>query len=287
MVVSMHIRFIFSNNLSFRYLLNDSHVATTWLAMMKKVNPGHMSRMSENHRHGFAGHDEIVDNIGKLTQACKILNMPKVDLAANNWRDWQKNLNDIHVTFPGILASGVNNRAAHTVNLLIHWLEYELYNWFERAQQYLFNLDFNHQPDIYRMGQPIPEGELSYFTTDIKFGGLNLHYLYIGRHFLEMVNAYDLVCLKEHFRPQWHFNPTCAINFSEPSRQDVLAAKMETFYQARGGRDFFGFDYSDPKMAKGFFSLGELENIHQYSFDDREKIRQALSTAHVTHWEFD
>jgi hypothetical protein len=287
MAVSMRIRFIFSNGLSFRYLLNDSYVAATWVGMMKKVSPGHMSRMSENHRHGFAPQEEIDENIGKLTQACKILNMPKVDLAANNWRDWQQNLNDIHVTFPSVLMSRVNNQVAHTVNLLIHWLEYELYNRFKPAKQYLFNLDFNHQPDIYRMGQVIPPDELKYFTTDIKFGDLNLHYLYIGRHFLEMVNAYDLVCLKEHFRPQWHFNPTCAINFSEPGPQDMLSAKMETFYQARGGSDFFGFDYSDPRMAKGFFSLGQLENIHQYSLNDRNQIRQSLSTAHVTHWGFE
>jgi hypothetical protein len=287
MSCSMRIRFVFSNGLAFRYLLNDSFVAKTWLNMMKNVRPSDMSRIGENHRHGFARPDEINEKIVKLTQACEVFDIPKVDLAANNWRDWQQNLNAIHVTFPAIVMSGVNTQAAHTVNLLIHWLEYELYNRFEQARQYLFNLDFNHQPHIYRQSQIIPVDEMGHFTTDIKFGGLNLHYIYIGRHFLEMVNANDLICLKDHFRPQWHFNPTCAINFSEPAPQDSIESKMLAFYQLRGGRNFFDLDYSDPRMAKGFFDLGQLEDLAQYTFDDRELVRTALRTAQVVDWDID
>ena len=259
----MHIRFIFSNELSLRYKLNDSSVAATWLGMMQKVGSKDMSRMSENHRHGFASRAEITENINRLTDACKVLAMPEVNLSANHWQDWQQNLNAIHVTFPSIVMSGVNTQAAHTVNLLIHWLEYELTNLFGQAEQYLFNLDFNHRPEIYKQSQKIPFSELGHFTTDLSFGDLNLHYIYIGRHYLEMANAQDFVCLKEHFRPQWHFNPTCAINFSEPTPQAGLDAKMQVFYQARGGREFFGFDYADPRMAKGFFKLGQLENLTQ------------------------
>lgn len=283
----MSIRFIFSNGISLRYLLNNSTVAKTWLGMMKKVSPAAMSRMDENHRHGFASIDEIKENIKKLTEACDFLGMPKVDLAANNWQDWQRNLNAIHVTFPSIVTNRVHSPIAHTVNLLIHWLEYELSNLFEQAEQYLFNLDFNHQPDIYRQSQKIPFDELGYFTTDIHFGALNLHYIYIGRHFLEMANANDFVCLQEHFRPQWHFNPTCAINFSEPRPQYLLEEKMLAFYHARGGRDFFGWDYADPRMAKGFFNLGQLENLVQYSLNDREYLRASLRGAQVIRWEFE
>lgn len=283
----MHIRFHFSNGLSLCYSLHDSSVASTWLGMMKTVTPADMSRVSENHRHGFASLDEINENIRTLAAACMLLDLPKVDLAANDWRDWQQNLNAIHVRFPDFLMSGVNTKGAHTVNLLIHWLEYELYNLFEQAEQYLFNLDFNHQPHIYRQSQIIPAEELQHFTTDIQFGDLNLHYTYIGRHFLEMVNANDMICLKEHFRPQMHFNPTCAINFSEPRPQNMLEAKMQRYYQARGGRDFFGLDYADPKMAKGFFKLGELVNLGEYSLEDREEIRESLKAAYITNWEFD
>jgi hypothetical protein len=282
----MHIRFAFSNGLSFRYVLNDSLVARIWLYMMKRVRPEHMSRVSENHRHGFAAQDEINKNISRLTEACKIVGMPNIDLAADNWQQWQQNLNDVHAKFPDMVMTGVNTQLTHTVNLLIHWLEYELYNRFQGAEQYLFNLDFNHQPSIYRQSQVIPANELELFTAETKFGDLNLHYIYIGRHFLEMVNANDLVCPKEHFRPQGHFNPTCAVNFSEAKPSGFLETKMLAYYQARGGYEFFGFDYSDPKMAKGFFSLGQIENLAQYSFEDREAIRKALAIAYVTDWEF-
>lgn len=109
----------------------------------------------------------------------------------------------------------------------------------------------------------------------------------IGRHFLEMVNANDFVCFQQHFRPQWNFNPTCAINFSEFRPQHLLEEKMLAFYNARGGRDFFGFDYTDQRMEKGFFNLGQMENLSQYSLNDREHIRSCLSTARVIRWEFE
>lgn len=283
----MHIRFIFSNGLIFRYLLNESSVANSWLEMMKKVHPRQMARMSENHRHGFASSAEIKANINRLAEACKIMDMPEPDLSTNNWQNWQQKLNAIHLLFPEKVMGGVNSQVAHTVNLLIHWLEYELANLFDQAGQYLFNLDFNHQPDIYRQSQKIPFSELDHFTTDLSFGDLNLHYIYIGRHFLEMANAQDFICLKEHFRPQWHFNPTCALNFSEAIQQNRLEKKMQDFYRARGGREFFGFDYHDPRMAKGFFKLGQLENLSEYSLARREEIRTSLANAQISHWEFD
>ncbi len=281
----MKITVFFSNDLSFVYRLNDTETATKWAAMMQKVSVANMSRQEENHRHGFASKDDIRRNIAQLTELCERIGMPKVDLSANHWIDWQKNLNIAHVAFPSMVTSGKHFKAAHTCNLLIHWLEYELANLFDDAEQYLFNLDFNHQADVYNMIQPIPRRELEYFTTDIQFGTLNLHYIHIGRHFFEMYLANDQVCLQEHFKPQWHFNATCAVNFSEAHDQSGLPQKMKQYYDSRGGETFFRIPFDDPTMAKGFFKLGELENCAQYTESDRAAIREQLTTAVVTGWE--
>jgi hypothetical protein len=213
--------------------------------------------------------------------------MPRVDLANNNWLDWQKSLNDIHAAFPPKVVSGIHFKEAHTCNLLIHWLEYELSNLFDDAEQYLFNLDFNHQPKIYNLIQPIPTNEFNHFTTDIQFGVLNLHYVYIGRHFFEMFNANDLVCPQEQFKPQWFFNATCAVNFSEAQPQDVLESSMRDYYSRRGGLGFFHLKFDDPRLAKGFFKLGELQDLSQYSLSDRVDIRMALKYTSVTGWRID
>ncbi|MGH1486063.1 MAG: hypothetical protein ACRBCI_07560 [Cellvibrionaceae bacterium] len=277
----------FSNGLSFPYRLNNTKTAASWLTMMGKVKPSHMSRQSENHRHGFASHDEIRKNIQHLTKACDMIGMPKVTISSDDFSGWQKNLNDIHREFPIKLNSGINNQVAHTCNLLIHWLEYELTNAVDHAEQYLFNLDFNHQPETYNLIQEIPFEELNNFTTNLTFGSLNLHYVYIGRHYLEMCNAQDFVCLKDQFAPQRHFNATSAIHFSESRPQEPLQQKMLDFYHARGGKDFFQLDYKDPRMAKGFFKLGEMENVNQYSLTDRKEIRESLATAYVVDWKIE
>ena len=280
----MDISFVFANGVSLKYVLNDTVTARNWLDMMKKVHPHHMSRSEENHRHGFASKELIEAKIDQLAECCATLGMPKVELSSNDWQNWQSNLNAIHATFPDILRSGVNNQLAHTSNLLIHWIEYELANFFDNAEQYLFNLDFNHYPETYNLAKEIPANEFNYFSTDIDFGVLNLHYIYIGRHFLEMYNAWDVTCPIAHFRPQWHHNATCAINFSEHQPQELLNEKMQQFYKARGGLEFFGLDYNHPRMAKGFFKLGQLENLHEYTFERREEMRNLLKESYVTHW---
>ena len=281
----MKITFFFSNDIALTYLLNNTITASNWLHMMQKVTPMDMSRNEENHRHGFAQPDEIKIKIEKLKQCCKSLAMPNVDLAANHWQDWQAGLNKIHTAFPSTLWSGVNSELAHTSNLLIHWLEYELSNTFDNAQQYLFNLDFNHKQETYELITQIPEDEMCNFTTDIYFGVLNLHYIFIGRHFLEMFNAKDFISPRGHFRPQWFHNATCAVNFSERQHQASLHEKMRKFYNDKGGKRFFGLDFNDVRLAKGFFKLGELENITDFTLERREELRQKLATAHVTHWE--
>lgn len=283
----MKITFYFSNDLSFTYRVNETKTAHSWLEMMSKVTPKNMLRQKENHRHGFANQKDIDINIQRLTDFCQKINMPTVNLATSKWLDCQKNLNTIHVEFPKKLQSGINDQVAHSCNLLIHWLEYELANSLNNAEQYLFNLDFNHQPDIYAMLKPIPKQELNQFTTDIKFGTLNLHYIYIGRHFFEMFNARDFICLQEQFTPQWHFNPTCALNFSEAQCQSELYNAMHNYYETRGGQHFFRLPFEDPRMAKGFFKLGEVENLSQYTLTERQSFRKMLSTAYVSNWEIE
>lgn len=49
---------------------------------------------------------------------------------------------------------------------------------------------------------------------------------------------------------------------------------------------FFGMKYEDPKLAKGFFKLGELVNVDMYRADKalRDELRNKLTTADVIGW---
>lgn len=243
-------------------------------------------RTDVNHRHGFASKPEIQAAVARLKKCATALGFPLNPLTKNNW---QEELNKLHINFPEFFKNDFDRskfQIAHETNLLIHWLEYELVNLLEKKNQYIFNLDFNHFPPAYDLKTGIAPDEFDYFDPNLQFGNLHLHYIYVGRPFLEMFDANDMACLPHHFRAQHEFNATCGLVFSEPCDPEKLDRDMRAYYDKRGGKQFFGFDYDDPKIAKGFFKLGQLEDLNGYStFAERQALRDELKTSRVTSWE--
>lgn len=131
-----------------------------------------------------------------------------------------------------------------------------------------------------------PEEELGYFDPVLAFGNLHLHYIHIGRHFLELVDANDMDCIPQHFMAQHEFNATCGLVFSEPCDQTRFAARMRDYYHRRGAKEFFGFEYEDPRLAKGFFKIGQLVDLPAYSArEQRQALREQLKTSRITAWQ--
>jgi hypothetical protein len=146
-------------------------------------------------------------------------------------------------------------------------------------------LDFNHFPQAYNLKAKFPEDELEHFSPLLEFGNLHLHYIYIGRHFLEMFDARDMVCPASHFRAQHEFNATCGLVFSEPKDAAQLNQGMHEYYVRRGGESFFGFAYDDSRMAKGFFKVGQLEDLKDYGeLAQRQVLRDKLKSSFVESW---
>ena len=245
-----------------------------------------MHRTKVNHRHGFASRPDIEAALYRLRLCANFLGFPFNSINSTNW---QSELNRLHINFPSFFESRFERKkfaVAHETNLLIHWLEYELANVFNGKEQYIFNLDFNHDPTAYNLKAPIAAEEFDNFSPDLTFGSLHLHYIYIGRHFLEMYDAQDLVCPPEHFKAQHEFNATCGLSFSELGDRAELNRRMNAYFFERGGRAFFGYDYADPALAKGFFTLGKLQDVDKYSDrHQRDALRDQIKTSEVVAWQ--
>lgn len=280
------VQFTFSCQTRLTYELNSTRTTTLWCERFAKMNRRILLRTDVNHRHGFGRKPEIEAAVVRLKKCAASLGFPLNPLNRNNW---QEELNKLHVNFPEFFKNASDRgkfQLAHETNLLIHWLEYELANLLEKKNQYIFNLDFNHFPAAYNLKTNIDENEFDHFEAELQFGSLHLHYIYVGRHFLEMFNARDMACLPEHFRAQHEFNATCGLVFSEPCDPEELDRDMRNYYDQRGGKSFFGFDYEDPKIAKGFFKLGQLENLSRYStFTQRQALREQLRASRITAWQ--
>ena len=281
----LRVEFTFSCEARLIYVLNESWTARTWIAQLDKMHAKFLRRTDLNHRHGFATLTEIRSALARLTRCAQVLGFPMEKMTARNW---QQVLNQLHIRFPEFFKTNFARekfQVAHEMNLLIHWLEYELHNVYDHKQQYLFHLDFNHFAPAYNLKAKFPEEEFKHFSPVLEFGNLHLHYIYIGRHFLEMFDADDRVCPTSHFRAQHEFNATCGLVFSEPTDVGQLDRDMHAYYLQRGGSDFFGFEYGDPKMARGFFKLGQLEDLQDYSnMEQRQALREKLKSSRITGW---
>lgn len=279
------VRFEFSNGLRLRYRLNSTPTAAVWRGQLAQMEPAFMARSDTNHRHGFASQAQVAAGVERLYACARFLDIALAPLTPDNWHAV---LNQAHAHFPGFFhvpSTRERFEVAHDMNLLIHWLEYELLNLLEGRDQYLFTLDFNHHVPAYQLKQSFANDQFPHFSPALRFGTLHLHYLYIGRHFLEMFDAQDQAAPPDHFQPQHEFNATCSLVFNEPGDPQAQDAAMRQFHQSRGGRDFFGYDYDDPRLAKGFFVLGELEDLASYADPQRRQaLRAQLQQAHVAGW---
>lgn len=280
------VQFTFSCGTQLVYELNSTRTAALWCEKLAKMHRRYLLRTDVNHRHGFASKPEIQAAVSRLKKSATFLGFPLEPLTKRNW---QEELNRLHINFPEFFKREFDRdkfQAAHETNLLIHWLEYELTNLLDGKDQYIFNLDFNHFPPAYNLKTKIPEEELDNFDAALAFGNLHLHYIHIGRHFLEMADANDMDCLPHHFIAQHDFNATCALVFSEPCDRAALDVRMRNYYDRRGAKGFFGLEYEDPKLAKGFFKVGQLLDLPVYSTHTRRQaLRDQLKTSRIVAWQ--
>lgn len=281
------VQFIFSGDIRLTYTLNSSKTARTWCDLLSQMQPSYLLRNAVNHRHGFATVGDISRCVDRLKKCLSVLGFQYQTIHKDNWRTA---LNTLHVNFPEFFQNDFDRskfQSAHEMNLLIHWLEYELVNLYENKEKYLFNLDFNHHPPAYNLKTDFPEDEYGYFSTDLQFGNLHLHYIFIGRHFLEMFDAQDFISPAHHFVPQHAFNATCGLVFSEPQDQTKADGDMRVYFAQRQGIEFFKHHYDDPKLAKGFFKLGQLEGLEGYATKpQRQALRDAIQRSTITAWQF-
>lgn len=277
----------FSNDTSLVYVLKDTPVVRSWVHILSKASASEPNTIAKqyNSHHGFATTEQITDGIAALKQIAEKHHLPVSEtITADNWHSL---LNRAHVAFPNWRYRTDDDRLdAHTYNLLIHWLEYEFANLYEHFDEYLINVDFNHEPQSYgRLLKNFEVADYAEFTPVLEFGNIHLHYAHIGRHFLELANAQDFIAPPNQFVPQTRYCGTFGMVFSEPNRRNYDALRQ--YYDRRGGKQYFSKEYDDPTIAKGFYKLGQLSDVDNYStIEAREELRSRISTATVTGWTF-
>lgn len=275
----------FDNNIQLAYNVLETKTANIWATFLEKASFEYLLQTDLNHRHGFASDEKILEVFTRLETLLFLFDETIEPLNSNNWNTV---LNTAHEKFLNLHKLNKNislKKEEMEINLCIHWLEYELDNKFNNSKQFMFNMDFNQHWKSASLTGSIQRNEYESFTPMLNFGSLHIHYNLIGRHFLEMANAKDMLCDSITFKPQRTFNPTCGFVFSEPQIEEIVTTRLQDYYNIKGGKPFFNYDFNDPLLSKGFFQVTVLENIESYqTFEERDSLRQSIKSATIVNW---
>ena len=260
----------FTNDILLIYNLDTTiSLLNNWITEISQMNV--MDLCPINHKTSTGNKLLIKERINRLYELADILNtvipnsIVKESLTEPNY---QEALNRMHVHFPNIHKMHYNgelplDKIASEYNDIIHWIEHE----YDQTGTLKFKiyLDFNKSGKTTL--QKIKEEDFLKFKPFTQFGDLSLHYVHVGRHSAEIFNRKDFECPKDQFIPQTSFSASSIMWFHifpgyfDKTRLDSLLARWKKFYYERGGKEFFGVDIDDPKIAFGYLPIGKLDKV--------------------------
>jgi len=261
----------FTNGLSLLYQLEDSPIAKQWADLIVQRNVTECCKI--NHFMGWKTPEMIQEKINRLYELADYINTfapEKVIKHEINDDTWRKALQIMHVHFPEMKNDPKYMGAWPSLteyNDIIHWLESIFIKGNTDSGLLRLTLDFNKT--IFEF-YPLPDSAFEHYTPFFDFGSLCLHYTHVGRHAYELFSVNDFETPKEQFVPQRTFNASTRLSFfdnfySTKQKQDLLMARWNKFYIDRGGKEFWGIDINDPKIAFGYCKLGQLIDIKENS----------------------
>lgn len=285
----------FTDNISLIYELVEEDIVSDWTTLIQTRITDHLC--PNNHYVGYVSDELLAERIARLYELADYINEQTPDEVIKreiNKDTYVDALNVMHVHFP-LLKN--DEKYQHIWSLLseyndiIHWIESAApANWsnYTRSPSSLFRitLDFN-KSDTGR--KPIPEQAYKMFDPNSEFGSLMLHYTHVGKNASELYYKKDFVCPKDQFLPQREFTASVRLLFTD--NYPTNHADWKKFYDARG-RDFWGIDFDDPKLAFGFIKIGQLLDITvdgistpiPKEIDDMHSFRKQLVKTKVLGW---
>ena len=264
----------FTDNIELHYSLIDHPIADDW----GKLITTHVNDdcCEYNHYFGYATEEKINQRIERLHELADIINIHVSEKIVNTRltvENFRQKLHVMHVHFPA-LETDPDYAHLHPYlseyNDTIHWLETILaVVWgkppgVSESGLFSINLDFNKTDIAFKK---IPENAYELFEFGANFGDLLLHYTHVGKSAQELFFTNDLECPKNQFVPQSTYCASARLyftdNFSDTEeKKNYLYSQWRDYYIRRGGKDYFGYNITDPKIRLGFIKLGNLEKIY-------------------------
>lgn len=265
----------------FTYKIQEHDTAQAWASLMKQVDISYL-RDTLNPWQNF-GIDGLNQKIERLETLIDELNswLPQENIIRKKWNhaDHQESVNRLHVHFPEQEKSETDigrRRQLSEYNDLIHEIEGMTHR--------------PNQPRPYLLVCPdglesLPLTDYTHFKAQRQFGELCLHYCHVGRHPFELYSAGDLYCPVEQIVPQHAINAYHTLRFyDDDCLEHWHKQKFRNFYERSTLKSVV--EFTDPKMAFGYITLGKLEKVNNSVDFTKEAVYNLVySSNKIEHWE--
>jgi len=257
----------FTKDITLKYNLIEHEIVDSWKNLIEAYSINDLC--PNNHYVGYASKQLVEHKIDRLNYLADTINshvpnrVIKHPITLDNY---QESLSIMHIHFPD-LKNDSNYEFIWDIlteyNDLIHWLEASM-PLLEKSMFFRVTLDFNKSNARFL---PIPDSAYDLFTNECNFGDLMLHYTHVGKNASELFITNDLVCPIDQFVPQRTYSASVRLHFfnnfhKTTEQKDRLKSNWENFYIQRGGKEFWGYDIDDPKIAFGFIKIGSIDTIN-------------------------
>ena len=257
----------------FTYQLLDIRPARVWANLISQCNVTQL-RSTLDPWHGITRN--IQDKIVRFNQVIDQLNswMPTLIPGYFDIANPTESCNRLHIHFPEHEATETDVNRLNQLfeyNDLIHQIDLGI-----RRSKEPFVLICPHI-ELY---EPLEDADYQYFTPEVNFGDLTLHYAHVGRHPMEIAGAKDINCPADQIICQNRISPTHAIRFYNGGKD--VRRNFEKFYKE--SNISWPYALTDPKLALGYIKLGNLVAVNG-SFDVSTALDVVNQSKSITHWE--
>lgn len=286
----MNFHVFFNNNVELVYELIDHEIVTSWsnLIVQKTIS----DCCPHNHYIGYASDTYIDLRIARLYELADRINyhVPNRVIKTEFTKEsWKEALQIMHVHFPD-LKNDENYKHIWTdlseYNDIIHWLESTLLQQNTDGKYFRITLDFNKNENT--SFHSIPDNAYHLFDPYVNFGSLLLHYTHVGKNAHELLTHRDLICPKDQFVPQRTYSASVRLYFTNnfhitDTEKNVYDLRWQQFYNRRG-KEFWGLDINDPKIALGYLKIGQLVSHNTVDISEIQSLRNKLVNSKISHW---
>jgi len=299
----MQFKVNFTNEISLYYQLVDHDIVRHWSTLIMAQTVDTCCKI--NHYSGYNDPELVRERLDRLFELVDIINSVvdnKIEKATFSKETFTNALNIMHVHFPEFKSRNEYRSIKiylDEYNDTIHWLESilpDFYNQKNDSSKFSIKLDFNKSEPYQTYS--IPESAYPLFNGYFSFGQLMLHYVHVGRHAWELFFSNDLVCPKEQYVPQHRYKASVRLHFfdnylDQPVLREQFDKKWNSFYLARGGKDFFEAEIDDPKIRFGYCQIGTLEKVAiqgtdlsgPFNMRHVSYIRDKITKSKILNWE--